>query len=293
MNIKKILMFAMTGILALGLVSCGGNDSIGSGSKSVVEGTPAVISASPETSESSESSDLDYIKSKNKMVIGYTLFAPMNYMQDGELIGFETEFAKAVCNKLGVEAEFQEINWDSKEIELNSKAIDCIWNGMTINDERKENMSVTIPYMCNRQVLVVRKDKASKYDVSVDDASVVAEAGSAGEEICSEHEFFKNIHYTAVDSQAKGLMEVKTGVSDAVVLDYIMALGSVGDGTDYADLVIVDKNLSDEEYGAAFRKGSDVTAEVNKAIKELSEDGTLKEIADKYKLSDLLIVDKD
>ena len=103
-----------------------------------------------------EVSDSAYIKDKGEMVIGITQFAPMNYYEGEELIGFETEFAKAVCEKLGVEPNFQEINWKSKEVELSSKNIDCIWNGMTINEERKANMSVTIPYMNNKQVMVVK-----------------------------------------------------------------------------------------------------------------------------------------
>ena len=101
--------------------------------------------------------DLAYIKEKGKMTIGITLFAPMNYYDDNkELIGFETEFAKAVCEKLGVEAEFVEINWDTKEIELNAKSIDCIWNGMTITEERLANMSISVPYMQNKQVMVAK-----------------------------------------------------------------------------------------------------------------------------------------
>ncbi len=100
--------------------------------------------------------DLDYVKEKGELIIGITYFAPMNYEKDGELIGFETEFAKAVCEKLGVEAKFQEINWDSKEVELESKTIDCIWNGMTITDERLENMSISVPYMQNKQVMVTK-----------------------------------------------------------------------------------------------------------------------------------------
>lgn len=235
-------------------------------------------------------SDMDYIKDKGNMVIGYTLFAPMNYMENGELIGFETDLAKAVCEKLGVEAKFQEINWDSKEMELNSKTIDCIWNGMTITDERKENMSISEPYMGNRQVIVVKKDKADALGNSLDGAKVVAEAGSAGEETAKSDSLFEKAEFTAVDSQAKGLMEVKAGVSDAVVLDYIMALGSVGEGTDYSDLTIIDKNFEEEEYGIAFRKGSDVTAKVDEAVKELAADGTLKQIADRYKLTDLLLI---
>ncbi len=102
-------------------------------------------------------SDYAYITGKGKMVIGITYFAPMNYEnENGELVGFETEFAKAVCAKLGVEPVFQEISWSAKETELASKNIDCIWNGMTITEERQENMSVSIPYMQNKQVKVVK-----------------------------------------------------------------------------------------------------------------------------------------
>ena len=84
-----------------------------------------------------EESDWDYISGKGKMVVGMTLFAPMNYYDGDKFVGFDTELTKAVGEKLGVEIEFIEINWDSKEIELNSKNIDCIWNGMCITPERK------------------------------------------------------------------------------------------------------------------------------------------------------------
>lgn len=103
-------------------------------------------------------SDYDYVMNKGTLVIGITYFAPMNYQDDkGELVGFETEFAKAVCAKLGVTPVFQEISWSAKETELAAKNIDCIWNGMTITAEREENMSVTIPYMENKQVKVVKE----------------------------------------------------------------------------------------------------------------------------------------
>ncbi len=101
--------------------------------------------------------DLAYVKDKGELIIGITYFSPMNYEnEEKELVGFETEFAKAVCEKLGVEAKFVEINWDSKEIELNAKNIDCIWNGMTITEEGTQNMSISVPYMHNKQVMVAK-----------------------------------------------------------------------------------------------------------------------------------------
>ncbi len=239
-------------------------------------------------------SDTDYIMSNGKMIIGITLFAPMNYYDNdtNELIGFETEFAKAVCEKIGVTPEFQEINWDSKEIELNAKNIDCIWNGMTITDERKANMEISAPYMANKQVMVVKRDNAEKFAEGVIGAAVVAEAGSAGEEIATSDAFFADSAFTPVDSMAKALMDVAAGTSDIAIVDYVASIGSIGEGTDFEDLVVVEeKEFSPEEYGIAFRKGSDMATVVNNTIDELIADGTLDEIGKKYKLDALLIKD--
>ena len=239
-------------------------------------------------------SDADYIMNNGKMIIGMTLFAPMNYYDNAtnELIGFETEFAKAVCEKIGVEAEFIEINWDSKEIELNAKNIDCIWNGMTITEERKANMEISDPYMKNRQVMVVKKENLEKYTEGVIGAAVVAEAGSAGEELATGDEFFKDAAFTPVDSMAKALMDVAAGTSDIAIVDYVTSIGSIGAGTDFEDLVAVEeREFSPEEYGIAFRKGSDMATIVNNTIDELIADGTLEAIAAKYKLENLLVKD--
>ncbi len=272
---KKVLLVLLAMLLAVSFVAgCGSSD-------------PAPEADATPVAES----DADYITEKGTMLIGITLFSPMNYYEGEELVGFETEFAKAVCEKLGVTPEFVEINWDAKEIELNSKNIDCIWNGMTITDERKENMEITTPYMANRQVMIVKSENEAKYSEGVDGAVVVAEKGSTGEELAMENEFFAAANYNAVDAQSTGLMDVAAGTSDVVIGDYVMAAGSIGEGTDYEDLVIIDKDFTADEYGVAFRKGSDMTEKVNAIIAELMADGTLKEIADKYKLGDLLLAE--
>ena len=244
----------------------------------------------------SGNTDWDYIAKNKSMTIGITYFEPMNYMDDnGKLTGFETEFAEAVCEKLGVEAKFQKIDWESKEVELNAKTIDCIWNGMTITDERKANMDISVPYMENKQVMVVKEENADKFKdaASLKDATVVAEKQSAGESVAKEDEFFSSATYVSVDSQAKALMEVKSGTADVAIIDYVMSIGSIGEGTDYADLDVVDdKDFAEEQYGIAFRKNSPETVEkVNSAIQELANDGTLETIAKKYKLDELLLVE--
>lgn len=161
---------------------------------------------------------------------------------------------------------------------------------MTITDERRENMSISTSYMHNKQVMVVKAENVDKYKDSVDGAGIVAEAGSTGEELAQEDEFFASGKYTGVDSQAKALMDVASGTSDIAIVDYVTSIGSIGEGTDFAGLkVIEEKEFALDEYGVAFRKGSDMTAEVNKVMKELYDDGTLAEIADKYKLGELLM----
>ena len=130
-----------------------------------------------------EEVDWNYIKSQKKFIVGYTLFAPIAYEEKGKLIGFDIELAKAVSEKLELEVEFQVIDWNAKESLLAAKSIDCIWNGMTITEERQEAMEISMPYLNNKQVAVIRKADKDKYTSieSMSDAIVGAEAGSAGE----------------------------------------------------------------------------------------------------------------
>ena len=250
-----------------------------------------------------EESDWEYIQNKGVVVVGMTLFAPMNYYEGEEFIGFDTELTKAVFAKLGVEVKFEEINWDSKEIELNSKNIDCIWNGMCITEERKQNMSMTNAYLYNTQAIVAKTDKIDELLAGgMKGVYVVAEQGSTGEGkltgdipddetvVVSAKEFFAEANYTPVDSMAKALMEVKAGTADVALVDSVCALAMVGEGTDYADMTVnLDNNFGLQEYGIAFRKGSDVTEKVNEAIIELTKDGTIAEIASRYGLTDALV----
>ena len=121
---------------------------------------------------------------------------------------------------------------------------------------------------------------------------VVAEKGSAGETVAQESDDFSDYKYVAVDKQTKALMEVAAGTADAAVVDYVASIGSIGEGTDFENLVVSGDGYSKESYGIAFRKGSDVTAKVNEAIKTLKDNGKLAEIAKKYKLGDLITADK-
>lgn len=241
----------------------------------------------------SKETDLAYIKDRGKMIMGITLYEPMNYKdENGELTGFETEFATAVCEKLGVKPEFQVIDWKQKETELKSKAIDCIWNGLTISEDRKENMAFSTAYVSNRQVAIIRKADAEKYTTaeSMAGAKMVAESGSAGETAIQADEFLSKNEYIAAGAQKDALLEVKAGTSDVAVLDYIMAKAVIRDDTDYSDLMIVEEiQLTPEEYAVGFRlEDTELLAEVNRIIAELAEDGTLAKLAEKYDMSENL-----
>lgn len=235
-------------------------------------------------------SDYAYITSNGKMVIGITLYEPMNYNDaNGELTGFDTEFAQAVCEKLGIEPEFQVIDWDMKESELSSRNIDCIWNGLTVTEERRENMDFSMSYLTNKQCVVINSANAGTYTdtASLSAAMLSAEGGSAGEDAILADANLSQASYTASDSQASALLALKSGNYDAIIIDYTLASASAGTG-DYADLTIVDGiPLANEEYAIGFRLGSDMTEKVNAVIQELMDDGTLASLAEKYDMTEL------
>ena len=273
---RSFLMAAGLGVAALGLAACGGAASAS---------TAASASSAASGSTAAAESDLDDIKGKGKMVIGYTVYEPMNYTDaDGNFTGFDTELATAVCEKLGVEPEFVEINWDTKETELAAKSIDCIWNGLTLTDDREENMACTKPYVKNAQVVVVKDGTEYTSTADLVGKTVVAEAGSAGETTIQEDENLAQADYVSKSVQTDCLMEVAAGTADAAVLDLTLASAMIGEGTDYANLKMVDE-LNVEEYGAAFRKGSDVAAAVDTAFDELKAEGTMGALAEKYGLT--------
>ena len=276
---KRLVSAFLAGAMAMSLAACGG-----AASTSTVASSAASGSAAASASETA-ASDLDYIKEKGKMVIGYTVYEPMNYTDaDGNFTGFDTELATAVCEKLGVEPEFVEINWDTKVVELDAKSIDCIWNGMTLTDDIMANTATTKAYAKNAQVVVVKDGTDYSSTANLVGKTVVAEAGSAGEAAIEGDENLAQADYVSKSVQTDCLMEVAAGTADAAVLDLTLANAMIGEGTDYASLKIVDE-LNAEEYGVAFRKGSDTAAAVDAVFDELKADGTMQALADKYDLA--------
>lgn len=256
---KKRIALLIVCALALGLAACGSPSDGGD-------------------------SDLAYIQDKGALIIGYTVYEPMNFTDDqGVFTGFDTELATIVCEKLGVTPEFVEIIWDTKEIELNAKSLDCLWNGLTINDERKATMEISRPYVKNAQVVLTAGAFDYKGTESLKDGTIVAEQGSVGEDAIMADPFLSQASYVPKSMQTDCLMEVKAGTADAAVLDLTLAKTMTGPGTSYESLKIVDE-LEEEYYGVAFRKGSDACAAVDNIFADLLKDGTLQALADKYGL---------
>ena len=232
-----------------------------------------------------EATDMATIKKAGKIVVGITDYAPMDYKdENGEWTGFDAEFARLFAEELDVECEFFVIpNWGTKFMELETKQIDAVWNGMTITDEAKANSSVSDPYVINAQVVVTKIDALDVYATVEDLAglNIAVESGSAGESCANE---IAGATVIPLQNQEAALMEVAAGTSDACVIDITMANAMTGEGTSYADLGYK-LSLSEELYGVSFRKDSDLTAAFNEFMAKLKADGTLQELAAKYNLT--------
>lgn len=259
---RKIIAIIMCAAVCLGLCGCGG-----------------------------EKTDWDYISGKGEVVIGITYYEPMNYLdENGELTGFETEFTNAVCEKLGVVPKFQVIDWLKKEIELKSKTIDLIWNGLTVQEDRKENMAFSTTYLKNRQVVLIRKEDADKYTdtASLSGASIAFESGSAGQDAAEADASLKSCKHVGFSAQKDAVLDVKSGATDAAIVDLTLARASVA-SEDFGDMMIVEGiQLMDEEYAVGVRlEDTETLAKINQAIDELAKDGTLLKIAEKYGVDDI------
>ena len=229
------------------------------------------------------------------VVVGYTIYEPMNYFDEsGKLVGYDTELAEAVFENLGYTVIFKEIEWSAKYTDLSSGNIDCVWNGFTANTAdddgimRADKIDFSYNYMENRQVVVVKSDSGIASAADLKGKTGAAESGSAGESYAAG---FEGATVKGFLKQTDCLLEVKSGTADFAVLDAQLAKSYCGKG-DYANLKIVDAMSSDVEYYAiGFKKGSDLTANVNAQLEKLAADGTIATLADKYGVANTAITD--
>lgn len=291
MKSKKLRVLLLALAMVLSMAACGG------GSGGSEPNAPPANTDAPDASadQKTDESDVAYVQNKGTLVVGMTDFAPMDYRDtDGNWIGFDADMASAFAKSLGVNVEFQEITWDYKVMELNAKSIDCVWNGMTLNDEVKAAMDTGKAYCLNAQVLVVPADKAADFEnlTSLEGLNVAVESGSAGEDAAEA----LGASTTAVAKQADALMEVSAGTADAAVIDLLMAGAMIGEGTNYANLTYTvnlntAQGLESEEYGVGFRKGSDLVVAWNDFWSAAIADGSVLETGTTYGVQESLILE--
>ena len=280
---KKTLSLALALTMALSLAACGNSGGSSSPAPADASGSSSQANSSTSSSSANTESDLAYVQDKGTLVVGITEFEPMDYQNtDGEWIGFDADMAKAFAKSLGVEVQFQVIDWDNKIMELDGKTIDVVWNGMTLTDEVTSAMSCSNPYCNNYQVVVVPADVAADYPdaASMSELNFAVESGSAGEEQAELNGFTS----TPVLDQATAVLEVESGTADAAIIDSLMADAMVGEGTSYEDLTYT-ISLNEEEgeqYGVGFRKGSDLVEKLNQFFVDSYADSTMMELAETY-----------
>ena len=279
---KKMIALLLAALMVLSMAACASKTADTAPAADAAQTDASADTTEPaDTAEpAAEETDLAYIQNKGTLVVGITDFEPMDYKDaDGNWIGFDADMAKAFAESLGVTAEFAEIDWDNKILELDSKTIDCVWNGMTLTPEVTSSMECSNAYCNNAQVVIVPADKAADYQTveSCKDLVFAAEAGSAGEAELTALGY----NVTPVKAQSDALMEVAAGTSDAAVIDSLMAAAMVGEGTGYSALTYT-CGLNSEEYGVGFRKGSDLAQKLNDFFKASYDDGTMLKIAETY-----------
>ena len=288
-NMKKLWAALLALAMTFSLAACGGTSPAAS--------TPAASSSQGASSTPADAeSDLAYVQDQGTLYVGITNFAPMDYKEAGsdEWIGFDADLAKLFAESLGVSVEFQEITWDYKVEELDSRAIDCVWNGMTLTDDVLAAMGTSNPYCTNYQTLVYPADRAAEFEglTSLEGLNIAVESGSAGEDAAVA----LGATTVPVQAQSNALMEVAAGTSDAAVIDVLMAAEMTGEGTSYADLIYSlnlneAQDLPSEEYGVGFRQGSDLVDAFNTFLAEKTADGTVLEVATTYGLQDAVILE--
>ena len=247
----------------------------------------ALLLCAPAFAESADDS-LQYILNKGELILGLDdTFPPMGYRDEttDEIIGYDIDVAREVCARLGVKLVCQPIDWSAKEMELSNKNIDCIWNGMSITDERLESMAMSIPYMNNKIVMVAKDSSGFKSIADMKGKKIAVQSGSFAEEVLETYEqyadFYGSVEVLAFEEYLTALMDLQKGGVDGVLIDLVVAefrIAGLGDDS----LVIIDE-LEDDLYGVGFRKADEALRDkVNEILLEMAQDGKLAEISEKW-----------
>ena len=283
---KRFVSAALAAVMALSMTACGSSNSAAETTASDTEA--AESQAEETTAEEAKTTD------GGTLIVGFDQdFPPMGFVgDDGEYTGFDLELAQEVAKRLGLEYKAQPIAWDSKDMELESGNIDCIWNGFTMTG-REDDYTWTEPYMANQQVFVVANDSDINSQADLAGKIVEVQADSSAEAALKEAPeltaTFKELLTTADYNTA--FMDLEQGAVDAIAMDVIVAGYQIQQRN--ADFKILDDSLSEEEYGVGFKKGNtELRDKVQSTLEEMAEDGTLQEVSEKWFSKDVTTVGK-
>ena len=284
---KKVLSLVLAGSMVLSLAACGGAKTETTAAETTAEKKEETTTAGTTAAETAEAAG-------GTLIVGFDQdFPPMGFVGDnGEYTGFDLDLAKEVASRLGLEYKAQPVAWDSKDMELESGNIDCIWNGFTITG-REDDYTWTTPYMANKQVFVVANDSDIKSQADLAGKVVEVQADSSAEAALKENQDLANTfgQLLTTPDYNTAFMDLEQGAVDAVAMDVIVAGYQIKQRN--ADFKILDDSLSEEEYGVGFKKGNtELRDKVQGALEEMAADGTLAKIADEWFGEDVTTIGK-
>lgn len=284
---KRLLSAVMASAMVLSLAACGGAKTETTAAETTAEKKEETTTADTTAAETAEAAG-------GTLIVGFDQdFPPMGFVGDnGEYTGFDLDLAKEVASRLGLEYKAQPIAWDSKDMELESGNIDCIWNGFTITG-REDDYTWTTPYMANKQVFVVANDSDIKSQADLAGKVVEVQADSSAEAALKENQDLANTfgQLLTTPDYNTAFMDLEQGAVDAVAMDVIVAGYQIKQRN--ADFKILDDSLSEEEYGIGFKKGNtELRDKVQGALEEMAADGTLAKISDEWFGEDVTTIGK-
>lgn len=284
---KRLLSAVMASAMVLSLAACGGAKTETTAAETTAEKKEETTTAGTTAAETAEAAG-------GTLIVGFDQdFPPMGFVGDnGEYTGFDLDLAKEAASRLGLEYKAQPIAWDSKDMELESGNIDCIWNGFTITG-REDDYTWTTPYMANKQVFVVANDSDIKSQADLAGKVVEVQADSSAEAALKENQDLANTfgQLLTTPDYNTAFMDLEQGAVDAVAMDVIVAGYQIKQRN--ADFKILDDSLSEEEYGIGFKKGNtELRDKVQGALEEMAADGTLAKISDEWFGEDVTTIGK-
>ena len=288
-KMKKLLAGVTAAMFMLTAAACGNNDSSNSGNNA--GGSASSSAAGGDSAASGEDDSLQKVLDSGKFVLGLDAsFKPMGYTDENdEIVGFDIDCAEEVCKRMGVTLETKGINWDTKEDTLDAGTIDCIWNGMSIDEKREERMNLSEPYMENSMVFVVPADSTAAAMADLADKTVAVQNGSTAQTLLEESEIGDSCKISPLATNVEALQQMDLGLVDAVYLDSVVAEYEIAEAG--KDWKIFTDGSESEKYAIGFRKGDQALRDkVQEILSEMKADGTLAKISEKWFGKDVTIV---